>query len=102
MDGGDGVWGEHELDYILFLQKDVHINPNPNEISEIVYINRENINDFVSNLKSPITPWFRLILKHNLLPWWDNLNNLNEFRDHENILRFDKNDDKRLSAQAEN
>jgi isopentenyl-diphosphate Delta-isomerase len=44
-DKGNGVWGEHELDYILFLQKDVDIKPNPNEVSEILYLQREKIDE---------------------------------------------------------
>lgn len=42
-DIGDGVWGEHEIDYILFLQKDVDLTPNPSEVSEAFYIKRENL-----------------------------------------------------------
>lgn len=40
---GDGVWGEHEIDYILFLQKNVELNPNPSEVSEISYVKRNDI-----------------------------------------------------------
>ncbi|KAL7228146.1 hypothetical protein ACSBR2_006961 [Camellia fascicularis] len=27
----DGKWGEHELDYLLFIVRDVNVNPNPDE-----------------------------------------------------------------------
>lgn len=43
-DIGDGIWGEHEIDYILFLQKDVDLTPNPNEVSEVLYVKKQNIN----------------------------------------------------------
>lgn len=42
-DVGDGIWGEHEIDYILFLQKDVDLKPNPNEVSEVFYIKKHNL-----------------------------------------------------------
>lgn len=42
-DSGDGVWGEYELDYILFLIKDLEINPNPDEVREIRYIKRHEL-----------------------------------------------------------
>lgn len=44
-DVGDGVWGEYELDYILFLIKDVEINPNPDEVREIRYIKRHELDE---------------------------------------------------------
>lgn len=42
-DNGDGIWGEHEIDYILFLQKDVDLKPNPNEVSEVFYVKKHNL-----------------------------------------------------------
>lgn len=84
-----GYWGEHEIDYILFLQKDnVVLNPNPDEVSDVQWVSRSDINTFVKNLKDPITPWFNLILKHKLLVWWDNLHAIEKFRDHNSIHRF--------------
>ncbi|KAK4300446.1 hypothetical protein Pmani_027356 [Petrolisthes manimaculis] len=84
----DGVWGEHEMDYIIFLQKDVVIAPNNNEIQDTRYVKREEFQNFLNDLKEnniPITPWFSLIAQ-NLLPlWWENLNNINKFKDHQNI-----------------
>lgn len=38
--------------------------------------------------KAPLTPWFRLIAKHRLALWWDNLHQLKKIQDHENIQRF--------------
>lgn len=82
---GDGIWGEHEIDYVLFIHKDVTIKPNPEEVSEVCFVSKNNFNNFISNLKDPITPWFHLILKNQLHQWWDNINNLDEFIDHKNI-----------------
>ncbi|XP_017142864.1 isopentenyl-diphosphate Delta-isomerase 1 [Drosophila miranda] len=87
-DAGDGVWGEHEIDYILFLQKDVTLRPNSNEVSEVRFLKRDEIDDAVSNFSAPLTPWFSLILRHRLKQWWDNLNGLKQFEDLKNIQRF--------------
>ncbi|KAJ8972292.1 hypothetical protein NQ317_018626 [Molorchus minor] len=87
-DEGNGKWGEHEIDYVLFLQKDVKLTPNPNEISEISYVPRKELDEFIPTLTGPLTPWFQLILKHRLRFWWDNLNKLDDVKDHENILRL--------------
>lgn len=37
-DPGDGVWGEHEIDHVLFIQNDVKVKPNSNEISEYCFV----------------------------------------------------------------
>lgn len=87
-DTGDGQWGEHEIDYILFLLADVKVKPNPNEISEISYIPLEHMNTFVPTLEGSLTPWFQLILKHKLCFWWKNLDDLDSFVDHNNILNL--------------
>ncbi|KAF5272435.1 hypothetical protein FQA39_LY07903 [Lamprigera yunnana] len=88
MDVGNGDWGEHEIDYVLFFHDNVPINHNPNEISEIAYISQKDHLDYLSKLNGPLTPWFSLILKHRLNLWWDNLENLNQFIDHNNVLEL--------------
>lgn len=35
------TWGEHEVDYILILKKDIEIIPNPNEVSYAKFLNKE-------------------------------------------------------------
>ncbi|XP_014210128.1 isopentenyl-diphosphate Delta-isomerase 1 [Copidosoma floridanum] len=88
---GDGIWGEHEIDYVLFLQKNkITLNPNPDEISEIQWISKRKMDDFVKSIDSPLTPWFKLILTHQLPVWWDNLDTLHKFQDHSTIHRFSK------------
>ncbi|XP_068154119.1 isopentenyl-diphosphate Delta-isomerase 1 [Drosophila tropicalis] len=87
-DKGDGIWGEHEIDYILFLQKDVTVRPNSNEVSEVRYLKRDEIDDAVAKFHAPLTPWFSLILRHRLKQWWDNLHRLSQFEDLNKIQRF--------------
>lgn len=87
-DLGDGVWGEHEIDYILFLQKDVDLNPNANEISDIRFISRENYKKEIEALPGELTPWFKLILKHRLPVWWNDLSKLKLHEDLDTIYKF--------------
>ena len=76
------------MDYILFLQKDVTLSPNENEVEDVRYVKREDFGKFLLGLQKdniPITPWFGLIA-HKFLPlWWKNLDALHTFTDHHNI-----------------
>lgn len=87
----DGMWGEHEMDYILFLQGNVLLNPNENEVQDVRYVKREDFENFLKGLKEssiPITPWFHLIAQKFLPLWWKNLDNLDKFTDHHHIHRM--------------
>ena len=78
-------WEEQEIAYILFLQRDnITINPNPDEISEIRWIPRSEIEKFMKSVPR-VTPWFNLIYKFKLLNWWDNLHALSKVQDHKSI-----------------
>lgn len=84
----DGVWGEHEIDYILFMQKDVEVDPDPNEIQSHCYVTKEELREMLEKAKRGellITPWFSLIADTLLFKWWDNLNNLKQFMDQDKI-----------------
>ncbi|KAG9276748.1 isopentenyl-diphosphate Delta-isomerase 1 [Astyanax mexicanus] len=87
----DGVWGEHEIDYILFLQKDVELQPDPNEVKSHCYVSKEELKELLEKAKRKevlITPWFSLIADTFLFKWWDNLQNLKQFMDHDRIHRM--------------
>lgn len=87
-DLGDGVWGEHEIDYILIIQKDVDLNPNGDEISDIRFISQKNYEAEIGGLPGPLTPWFKLILRHRLPLWWKDLSKLKPHEDLDTIYRF--------------
>lgn len=87
-DQGDGKWGEYEIDYILFFQDDVKLNPNPNEISAIAYVPKSEFKSYLHTLDGPLTPWMQLIVKKHLGVWWDNLHDLSKFKDHTKILNL--------------
>lgn len=84
-DLGDGVWGENEMDYILFIKQDVKINPNPNEISEISFVPQTEFDSYIPTIGAQLTPWFSLISKHRLKLWWKNLDDIAKYQDHEKI-----------------
>ncbi|CAB1449954.1 unnamed protein product [Pleuronectes platessa] len=87
----DGVWGEHEIDYILFMQKDVDLSPDPNEIQTHCYVSKEELKEMLNKAKRNellITPWFSLIAETFLFQWWDNLHSLKQFMDHDKIHRM--------------
>lgn len=87
-DTGNGKWGEHEIDYVLFLQGDFKLKPNSNEVSAISYVQLEELDGFLPTLDGPLTPWFALILKHRLRLWWENLDSLDQFKDHDKIIHL--------------
>ncbi|XP_062900461.1 isopentenyl-diphosphate Delta-isomerase 1 [Mobula hypostoma] len=87
----DGIWGEHEIDYIIFIQKDVTLKPDPNEIKSYCYVTKEELKDLLEKAENKavkITPWFKLIAEKFLFTWWDSLHNLKQFINHEEIHRM--------------
>ncbi|XP_067005556.2 isopentenyl-diphosphate Delta-isomerase 1 [Anabrus simplex] len=82
-----GVWGENEIDYIILLHKDVSLNPNYEEVNEVRYLAREQLDNFIKS-DVVLTPWFRLITGYKLRDWWDNLHRIHNFRDHETIHKL--------------
>jgi len=72
--GNDWSWGEHEMDYILFLKKAVDLSPNPEEVCEVKYVNLEELREMmVPNNGLKWSPWFRIIQKNFLENWWSDL-----------------------------
>ena len=83
------VFGEHEITYFLIIQKDVKLNPNPDEVKEVQYIPRDKMGTFLNELNSnkvPLTPWFNRTLTSDLCyKWWDNLHQLDLVKDLDTI-----------------
>lgn len=69
----NGLWGEHEVDYILFITTDVTVNPNLNEISDHKYVDKAELQAMFDDSKNSFTPWFKLIARDFLFGWWDEL-----------------------------
>jgi isopentenyl-diphosphate delta-isomerase len=70
----DGKWGEHEIDYILFIKADVDLNINPNEARDAKYVAADELKEMFKDESLKFTPWFKLICESMLFEWWDHLN----------------------------
>eukprot|EP00210_Caulerpa_lentillifera_P004420 g4217.t1 len=72
--GMDWSWGEHEMDYILFIKKSVELKPNPEEVCEVKYVHLEELKEMMlPNNGLKWSPWFRIIEKNFLENWWKDL-----------------------------
>ncbi|KAF2796402.1 isopentenyl-diphosphate delta isomeras-like protein 1 [Melanomma pulvis-pyrius CBS 109.77] len=69
----DGKWGEHEIDYILFIKADVDLDPSPNEVQDTRYVSQEDLKAMFGDKSLKFTPWFKLICESMLYEWWNHL-----------------------------
>lgn len=91
----DGKWGEHEsmfrlalgkcwgkadqltlwdaVDYILFINADVDLDINLNEVQDTKYVTPDELKAMFNDPKVKYTPWFRLICESMLYEWWEHL-----------------------------
>ena len=70
----DGKWGEHEIDYILFIKADVDLNINPNEVQDSKYVSADELKEMFKTDGLKFTPWFKLICETMLFECWEHLN----------------------------
>lgn len=69
-----GVWGEHEMDYVFFAQREVRTAVVENEVEEIRYVDRGELRELYEAADGgevEITPWFRHIVDNFGWRWWD-------------------------------
>lgn len=70
----NGQWGEHEIDHIFFVQKDVELKVNPNEVRAVRYVTAPQLKEMLSPKSGLlITPWFNMICQRFIFGWWENL-----------------------------
>nr|AIP94026.1 isopentenyl pyrophosphate isomerase [Phaffia rhodozyma] len=69
----DGLWGEHEIDYILFSTTPTEHTGNPNEVSDTRYVTKPELQAMFEDESNSFTPWFKLIARDFLFGWWDQL-----------------------------
>lgn len=84
----DGKWGEHEIDYILFLQADPSLKINPNEIRDHRWVTSDELHAMFQSSELSYTPWFKLICETFLFEWWSNLHDLSVCEDISTIHRL--------------
>ncbi|RAQ64686.1 isopentenyl-diphosphate delta isomerase [Aspergillus flavus] len=69
----DGKWGEHEMDYILFIQADVDLAVNRNEAQDFRWFSPEDLKNMFATPGLQYTAWFKLICESLLFKWWADL-----------------------------
>ncbi|KAK9448027.1 NUDIX hydrolase domain-like protein [Limtongia smithiae] len=79
----DGVWGEHEIDYILFIQASPSVTPNLNEVKDVKYVTADELKTMFKDASLTFTPWFKLICETYLFDWWTDIANVTSFRETE-------------------
>ena len=71
-------WIEREVDHILVMCADLEINPNPNEVANIMWVNHDELEAMLIEERPPeqaIAPWFRCIAARIMQPtWWASFN----------------------------
>jgi farnesyl-diphosphate farnesyltransferase len=91
--GPKAPWGEHEIDYILFAQVDVPLNPHPEEVRDTKYVNADELRRMMKPATGNLwSPWFRIIADKFLVHWWSDLKttiSTDKFVDYTTIHRFD-------------
>jgi len=77
--GRDAPWGEHEVDYILFLQAPVQefdLDINSEEVGGAVYVTIDELKDMLYNQPDLTwSPWFVGIMERGGFDWWEDLEN---------------------------
>lgn len=71
-------WGEHEIDYVLFAQKDVELAPSANEVGATRYVSPDELRAFMAESRragddTRVSPWFSHIEETFLYDWWADL-----------------------------
>jgi len=79
----DDVWGEHEMDYILFTKRpEITVHMNPNECKAYRWISQSELRDFMRTASTDdVTPWFKLIFDNYLDNWWTDLDSIQKYQD---------------------
>ncbi|OAA65977.1 isopentenyl-diphosphate delta-isomerase [Niveomyces insectorum RCEF 264] len=85
----DGKWGEHEIDYILFIKAKVDLHVNPNEVQAAQYVTPAELKAQFADPSLTFTPWFKLICNSMLFEWWEHLDaGLDKYLNEQEIRRM--------------
>ena len=68
-------WIEREVDHILVMCADVELKPNPNEVANVMWVNRDAMENMLIEEREAdqaIAPWFRCIAARIMTEeWWE-------------------------------
>jgi len=85
----DGKWGEHEIDYILFIKARVDLDVNRNEVRDTQYVAPAELRALFEDPRLKFTPWFKLICHSMLFEWWEHLDSgLEKYINEQEIRRM--------------
>jgi len=63
-------WGEHEIDHLLVVQADVAVAPNPEEVRDVRYVDRDQLRTMMApDSGLQWSPWFRKIVDRFYDDW---------------------------------
>ncbi|CAB4252755.1 similar to Saccharomyces cerevisiae YPL117C IDI1 Isopentenyl diphosphate:dimethylallyl diphosphate isomerase (IPP isomerase) [Maudiozyma barnettii] len=87
------VWGEHEIDYILFFKvtkgMELTVKPNVNEVEDFKWVDCNTFKDLLNDTENySFTPWFKIICENYLFNWWNQLEDLSNVENDKNIYRM--------------
>ncbi|KAL3955743.1 hypothetical protein ACCO45_011306 [Purpureocillium lilacinum] len=82
-------WGEHEVDYILFIKANVDLDVNPNEVQATQYVSADKLKQLFEDPSLKFTPWFKLICNSMLFEWWEHVDSgLDKYMNEQEIRRM--------------
>ncbi|ROT41829.1 Isopentenyldiphosphate isomerase [Sodiomyces alkalinus F11] len=85
----NGEWGEHEIDYILFIKTNVDMDINLNEVRATQYVSADDLKALFNDPSLKFTPWFKLICESMLFEWWQHLDSgLDKYANETEIRRM--------------
>lgn len=108
--GKKSPWGEHEIDYVLFItipSKDgLTLKPHPDEVDDVKWVTQSQLLEMFDDPDLLFSPWFRIITNRWMIGggggdsnggkkkggWWDDLERTmktDDFCDYGTIHRFD-------------
>ena len=91
--GPSAPWGEHEIDYLLLYQlkkgETLELDPHPDEVMDVAWVSPEELKAQMADTSLLWSPWFRVIARELLHPWWSDLNAAFRTKPYMEIRRFD-------------
>lgn len=74
----NSTWIEREVDHILVMTAEVDLHPNPNEVADVMWVSREELEAMLLEERpshNAVAPWFRCIAARIMTEaWWNNHN----------------------------
>uniref|UniRef100_A0A7S1ZYJ9 Nudix hydrolase domain-containing protein n=1 Tax=Trieres chinensis TaxID=1514140 RepID=A0A7S1ZYJ9_TRICV len=74
--GKEAPWGEHEIDYVLFIKCDGDGPPldlNTDEVDDYKYVTSSELQAMMKNSAYLWSPWFCGIMERGGFEWWENM-----------------------------